>query len=83
MLEFKIGERVWFRTDLREVEGVLVRYNRKSVTVVSDSGERWTGSPGFLQRSASSNSAAEARKRDRDEKGRPVWQLIGLDLLRR
>jgi hypothetical protein len=61
MLEFKIGERVWFRTDLREVEGVLVRYNRKSVTVVSDSGERWTVSPGFLQRSASSNSADGAR----------------------
>jgi len=61
MLEFKIGERVWFRTDVREVEGVLVRYNRKSVTVVSDSGERWTVSPGFLQRSASSNSADEAR----------------------
>jgi len=61
MLEFKIGERVWFRTDVREVEGVLVRYNRKSVTVVTDNGERWTVSPGFLQRSANSNSADEAR----------------------
>ncbi len=57
MLEFKIGERVTFRTDVREVEGVLVRYNRKSVTVVTDSGERWTVSPGFLQRPANSSSA--------------------------
>jgi len=56
-----MGERVQFRTDVREVEGVLVRYNRKSVTVVTDSGERSTVSPGLLQRSARSNSSDEAR----------------------
>ena len=49
MMEFRIGERVWFHTDLRRVEGVLVRYNKKSVTVVTDDGERWTVSPGFLK----------------------------------
>jgi len=32
MMEFSIGERVWFQTDVRKVEGVLVRYNKKSVT---------------------------------------------------
>lgn len=58
MLEFSIGERVCFQTDLRRVEGVLVRYNKKSVTVVTDEGERWTVSPGFLQR-------AEAKGPDR------------------
>jgi hypothetical protein len=50
MMEFSIGERVWFQTDLRHVEGLLVRYNKKSVTVVTDGGERWTVSPGLLQR---------------------------------
>ncbi len=50
MLEFSIGERVSFQTDVRRVEGVLVRYNKKSVTVVTDDGERWTVAPGFLQR---------------------------------
>ncbi len=34
MLEFTIGERVWFQTDVRKVEGVLVSYNKKSVTVM-------------------------------------------------
>jgi hypothetical protein len=50
MMEFSIGERVWFQTDLRRVEGVLVRYNKKSVTVVTDDGQRWTVSPGFLEK---------------------------------
>lgn len=59
MLEFRIGERVWFQTDLRRVEGVLVRYNKKSVTVVTDDGERWTVSPGFLQRAAGADSIHE------------------------
>ena len=54
MLEFTIGERVWFRTDSRDVEGILVRYNKNSVTVVTESGERWTVSPGFLRRAAAS-----------------------------
>ena len=51
MLQFNIGERVWFQTDVRRVEGVLVRYNKKSVTVITDHGERWTVSPGLLNRS--------------------------------
>jgi hypothetical protein len=55
MLEFKIGERVWFQTDRENVEGILVRYNKKSVTVVTDDGRRWTVSPGFLRRIGSSN----------------------------
>ena len=59
MLEFKIGERVWFRTDVRKVEGVLVRYNKKSVTIVSNSGERWTVSPGLLHRSAGSTGRSD------------------------
>lgn len=50
MMEFSIGKRVWFQTDLRDVEGLRVRYNKKSVTVVTDDGERWTVSPGLLQR---------------------------------
>jgi hypothetical protein len=50
MLEFTIGERVCFQTDERRVDGVLVRYNKKSVTVVTDGGEHWNVSPAFLQR---------------------------------
>jgi hypothetical protein len=56
MMEFSIGERVWFQADLRRVEGVLVRYNKKSVTIVTDDGERWTVSPGFLERAEAKSS---------------------------
>src|SRR5688572_16407812 len=51
MLEFRIGDRVAFRPDDRpEVVGVLTRYNRKSVTVVAESGERWNVPPSVLRR---------------------------------
>ena len=51
MLQFKIGDRVSFESEGRGVvNGVLTRYNRKSVTVISDSGQRWNVAPQFLHR---------------------------------
>ena len=50
MLEFRIGERVSFRADNgREVVGVITRYNKKTVTVITPDGQRWNISPGFLR----------------------------------
>jgi hypothetical protein len=58
MLDFSIGERVWFQAEAEEiVRGVLVRYNKKSVTVVTDDGQRWTVSPTFLRKVASATTA--------------------------
>jgi hypothetical protein len=43
MLDFRIGERVGFRPAGRpEVFGMLTRYNKKSVAVITDGGEHWT-----------------------------------------
>ena len=51
MLEFRIGDRVAFEPhDRPEVVGTLTRYNRKSVTVISDSGQRWNVTPTVLRR---------------------------------
>ncbi len=51
MLEFRIGDRVEFHPDARPpVVGMLTRYNRKTVTVVTDAGERWNVAPGLLRR---------------------------------
>jgi len=51
MLKFKIGDRVTFQPDgLPQVVGMLTRYNKKSVTVITDEGRRWNVSPCFLQR---------------------------------
>ncbi len=61
MLGFQIGEKVWFQTEGEEiVRGIVTRYNRKSVTVVTDDGHRWTVSPGFLRKTASEPSARDA-----------------------
>ena len=54
MMDFRLGERVLFEPEDREpVVGTLAKYNRKSVTVIADSGERWTVAPGFLKRAPS------------------------------
>lgn len=51
MLEFAIGERVCFQPGRRQmVFGTLTRYNRKTVTVVSDDGEHWNVDPHALRR---------------------------------
>ncbi len=51
MLDFKIGDRVSFQPDGRSLlAGVLTRYNKKTVTVVTDGGERWNVAPGLLHR---------------------------------
>jgi hypothetical protein len=51
MLEFRIGDRVSFEPEGRSaVTGMLTRYNRKTVTVVTDSGQRWTVAPTLLRR---------------------------------
>ena len=49
MLEFRIGDRVTFQPPGRErLSGVLTRYNRKSVTVITDEGAQWNVAPSLL-----------------------------------
>ncbi len=51
MLEFRIGDRVAFQPDGRPlVVGMLTRYNKKTVTVITDTGEHWNVAPRFLCR---------------------------------
>ncbi|WP_230534060.1 hypothetical protein [Microvirga roseola] len=51
MLEFKIGDRVTFQPPGQgPLEGMLTRYNKKTVTVITDTGQRWNVSPTVLSR---------------------------------
>jgi hypothetical protein len=51
MLEFKIGDRVTFQPPGQgQLEGMLTRYNKKTVTVITDTGQRWNVSPAVLSR---------------------------------
>jgi hypothetical protein len=53
MLEFKVGERVSFEAEHgRRITGILVRYNKKTVSLVTDDGHRWNVSPALLKRVA-------------------------------
>lgn len=57
MLEFKIGDRVTFRPEGRPpLVGILTRYNRKTVTVITDNGQHWNVAPGLLRKAASPDS---------------------------
>jgi hypothetical protein len=50
MLEFRIGDRVVFQGEAGSViTGVLTRYNKKSVTVLTGDGQRWNVSPQLLR----------------------------------
>lgn len=51
MLEFSIGDRVAFDPPGRQgMTGVLVKYNKKTVTIVANDGQRWNVSPGLIRR---------------------------------
>jgi hypothetical protein len=53
MMKYRPGDRVSFRArDGREVTGMLLKYNQKTVTVIADNGQRWNVSPGLLSQEA-------------------------------
>lgn len=61
MLEFRIGDRVSFQPGSHPVVvGMLTRYNRKTVTVISDSGQRWNVAPALLRRPQETRQADSA-----------------------
>jgi len=56
MLEYRIGERVEFQPDGQTLQtGVITRYNKKTVTVITDAGQRWNVAPQFLRRASTAN----------------------------
>jgi hypothetical protein len=59
MLEFRIGDRVAFRPSGQgRVEGMLTRYNKKTVTIVTDEGRQWNVSPSLLSKVLSPDAAS-------------------------
>ena len=53
MLDFRIGDRVTFQPEGRSpLVGMLTRYNKKTVTVITDSGQHWNVAPGLLRKAA-------------------------------
>ena len=59
MLEFSIGDRVAFQPEGRPVlTGLLTRYNKKTVTVITETGEHWNVAPSLLRKVEPSEKSA-------------------------
>lgn len=64
MLEFRIGERVVFRdNDGAVVSGTITRYNKKTVSIVTQHGQRWTVPPAMLQAADSGDYSPTTARR--------------------
>ena len=64
MLDFSIGERVSFQPDGQPLlTGIIAKYNRKSVTVITENGQQWNVAPVFLRKTAPSASTPGATAR--------------------
>lgn len=51
MVNFRIGEKVKFHPPGHpEITGTLTRYNKKSVSIVAENGQRWNVHPGLLSK---------------------------------
>ena len=51
MLEFSVGDRVSFEPGGEPpVFGIITRYNKKTVSVLSEDGRRWTVAPQYLRK---------------------------------
>lgn len=51
ILDFSIGERVGFQPPGRPVQfGILTRYNKKTVTVITEDGGHWNVAPQLLSK---------------------------------
>jgi len=58
MLEFSMGDRVAFDPPGRpSIAGILVKYNKKTVTIVTNDGQRWNVSPGLIRKADSMDRA--------------------------
>ena len=58
MLSFNVGDRVRFHPPGHDPKtGVIVKYNRKTVTVLTDDQHQWNVAPVFLSRVVDAESA--------------------------
>ena len=61
MLDFSIGERVSFQPAGQPVlSGIISKYNRKTVTVITEHGQQWNVAPVFLRKAEAPASSPTA-----------------------
>lgn len=59
MLDFSVGEKVSFQPDGHPVLfATIVKYNRKTVTLITEGGQQWNVAPVFLRKLTDMGQAA-------------------------
>jgi hypothetical protein len=61
MLRFNVGDRVRFQPPGHEAKtGVIIKYNRKTVSVLTDDRHQWNVAPVFLSRVIKADAKSDA-----------------------
>jgi len=72
MIKFEVGQRVSFDPDGRMRTGVLIKFNPKTVVVLTDDGQRWKVSPQLIRhlidsgKSSTNNKVTTLRRVEKD-----------------
>ena len=69
--KFKVGDKVAFESDGQELFGIVIRVNRKSVTIDTYGFGQWRISPQLVKRNLSSEVSSKKKK------GKKVHHLFG------
>lgn len=73
MSNFRIGEKVRFHPSGHpEITGTLIRYNKKSVSVIAENGQRWNVHPNLLFKAAPDRPA---HKKDKNTQEGSILQF--------
>ena len=71
MIKFEVGQRVSFDPDGRIRTGILIKFNPKTVVVLTDDGQRWKVSPQLLRHLIENNPSGKVTTLRRVEKHSP------------
>ncbi len=71
MIKFEVGQRVSFDPDGRMRTGVLIKFNPKTVVVLTDDGQRWKVSPQLIRHLIENNPSGKVTNLRRVEQGSP------------
>ena len=71
MIKFEVGQRVSFDPDGRVRTGILIKFNPKTVVVLTDDGQRWKVSPQLIRHLLENNPSGKVTTLRRVEKDSP------------
>ena len=71
MIKFEVGQRVSFDPDGRMRTGMLIKFNPKTVVVLTDDGQRWKVSPQLLRHLIENNPSGKVTTLRRVEQDSP------------